>query len=335
MDEFGAQAAVGKKNIERDKKLPKVFAEVVENYTGGNPQEEAKRWVALKPKELQDRLSAVNYEVSYYMIHQLLDHFGLKKRSYLKGATHKDVPLRNEQFEKIARLKQIFLDAGLPVLSIDTKSKELLGLFHRNGHYFAQRHRLVNDHDFKNQAQGIVVPHGIYDVGDNFGYITLGASKDTSEFVCDNIRNVWQTHLQWKYPDANSVLILCDGGGSNNSRHYIVKQDFYQLAQDLEINIIVAHYPPYCSKYNPIEHRLFCHLHQSWEGAIFQNMDIVCELAQNTSTKTGLEVAVSINNKTYETQRTVREDFKNNLQNLVTFDDQMPQWNYTFLKQNR
>jgi len=160
LGEFGAQAAVGKKNIEWDKELPKVFAEVVENYTGGNPQEEAKRWVALKPKELQDRLCAVNYEVSYYMIHQLLEHFGLKKRSYLKGATHKDVPLRNEQFEKIARLKQIFLDAELPVLSIDTKSKELLGLFHRNGHYFAQRHRLVNDHDFKNQAQGIVVPHG-------------------------------------------------------------------------------------------------------------------------------------------------------------------------------
>ena len=260
---------------------------------------------------------------------------GLKKRSYLKAVSLKNVPNRNEQFEKISLLKSSFLDAGMPVLSIDTKAKEVLGNFYRNGEYYSNRQRLVNDHDFKSYAKGVVIPHGIYDVGDNFGYLSLGLSKDTSAFVCDNIMNYWQSDLQWKYPNQEWLLVLCDGGGSNNSRHYIVKQDFYNLAQILDINIVVAHYPPYCSKWNPIEHRLFCHVHHAWDGAVFQNIQIVKELAEMTSTKTGLAVKVCINSKQYQTGRTVNPIFKNDINSFVYFDEQLPQWNYSFLKTNR
>jgi hypothetical protein len=333
--EYVNKEEVGKKNLEKDSKLPKIFAEVVEDYTAGNPQEVTEKWVGLKPLEVQQKLKERDYEVSFYIIHQLLANSGLKQRSYLKAVSLDKVPYRNEQFEKISELKSLFLDAGMPVLSIDTKSKELMGNFYRKGQYYAQRHRLVNDHDFKSHAQGVLVPHGIYDVGDNFGYMTLGLSKDTSAFVCDNIEAFWRSDLQWKYLYKDWLLLLCDGGGSNNSRHYIVKQDLYQLAQNIDMNIVVAHYPPYCSKWNPIEHRLFPHVHHAWEGAVFQNIQIVKELTQNTTTKTGLEVKVRINDKKYETKRIVESDFKSNLNDFVSFDPILPQWNYKFLVKNR
>ena len=310
--------------------LPKVFAEVVENHTAGKPQDDSIRWTGLKPSEIQEKLAALNYEVSPYIIQQLLTNAGLKRRSYLKDASAKEVPFRNEQFEKIAELKTAFLDAGLPVFSIDVKHKELLGNFFRDGKYYDFKHRKVNDHDFPSLANGIVIPHGIYDIADNFGYLTLGTSKDTSEFFCDNLETCWRSDLQWKYPKADWMLLLCDGGGSNSSRHYIVKQDLYLLAQKLDMNIVVAHYPPYCSKWNPIEHRLFCHVHRAWEGTIFHNIQIVKERAELTSTKTGLGVKVSINDKKYLTKRQVSPAFKENIFDFVSFDENLPQWNYRF-----
>ena len=260
------------KKIHTNPGLTKVFAEVVEDFTAGDPERDHVKWVGLKPSHLQQKLAQRNYQVSFYIIGQLLEQAGLRKRSYLKSVCLDKVPRRDDQFNKIAALKARFLDAGLPVLSIDTKKKELLGNFHRTGHYYDCQPRNVNDHDFNSYANGQVVPHGIYDIAANFGYLTLGSSKDTSAFVCDNLMYFWGSDLQWKYPDADWMLLLCDGGGSNNARHYIVKQDFYGLAQALDINIVVAHYPPYCSKWNPIEHRLFCHLHRAWEGTVFHDM---------------------------------------------------------------
>ncbi len=192
-----------------------------------------------------------------------MDAHGFRKRSYIK-----DIPLgqsihRDEQFKYIAKLKERFLDAGNPVLSIDTKKKELIGCFHRKGHYYDQKFRKVNDHDFLSFAKAKMVPHGIYDIGQNKGYLTMGCSSDTSSFVVDNIIDHWQKDIQWDYLDKEWMLLLCDGGGSNNCRHYIFKQHLCRLARTLEMNILVAHYPPYCSKWNPIEHRLFSQVHKS------------------------------------------------------------------------
>ncbi len=302
-----------KKKVDTEPELSKIFAEVVEDYTAGKPQDNSIRWIGLKPAEIQEKLAANNYQVSPYIVQQLLANAGLKRRSYLKDASAKEIPFRNEQFEKIAELKELFLDAKFPVLSVDVKHKELIGNFFRDGKYYDCKHRKVNDHDFPSLANGIVIPHGLYDIADNFGYMTLGTTKDTSEFFCDNLATHWQSDLQWKYPNADWMLLLCDGGGSNNSRHYIVKQDLYQLAQKLDINIVVAHYPPYCSKWNPIEHRLFCHVHRAWEGTIFHNIQIVKERAELTSTKTGLGVKVIINEKEYLTKRKVEPSFKENI----------------------
>lgn len=286
------------------------------------------KWTHLKPREIRERLTKRGACVSVYIVRELLSHFGYRRRKLYKGNRLKDVKDRNEQFEHISILKKAFLDRRLPTLSIDTKKKELLGNYYRDGTHYAQQPRWVNDHDFTSLAAGLVIPHGIYDIGQNRGYLTLGTSKDTSEFVCDNIEYFWRSELQYIYPQADHILLLCDAGGSNSARHYLVKQDLYKLAQKLEINIIVAHYPAYCSKWNPIEHRLFCHLTHAWQGVVFDDIDIVKELAERTTTKTGLSVKVWINKNTYNIKRTATHIFKNNIRKYVNFSDVLPKWNY-------
>lgn len=266
--------------------------------------------------------------VSIFIIKGLLTKFKYKRRRYSKDQIIGTTENRNEQFEKISALRNAFILRGLPVLSMDTKNKEPLGNFDRKEQYFGKEKRKVNDHDFKTLANGIVIPHGLYDIAQNKGYVTLGTSKDTSEFVCDNIGWWWLNKLQWHYQNADCLLLLCDGGGSNNCNHYIVKQDLVKLAKRLNLKILMAHYPAYCSKWNPIEHKLFSQIHKAWEGSIFHNMDIVKELTKETSTKTGLEVQVRLNNKKYETGRKYNEEFKRDIEKYIIFDDQLPKWNY-------
>lgn len=323
------------KKIVTNEQLVSTFQQVVEPYTGGSPQDINMVWISLKPKEIQEKLETEGFTVSYYQAARLLSHANLKKRSYIKSATMGKVhALRNDQFEKIAAIKAFFIQQGYPAFSIDTKKKELIGNFHRLGHYYDRHARSVNDHDFESFADGKILPHGIYDLAQNTGYITLGTSKDTSAFVCDNIAHFWINHGQWIYPQQDWMLLLCDGGGSNNAKHYIVKQDFCKLAKRIHMNLLIAHYPPYCSKYNPIEHRLFSHLHHTWDGCLLSHIEIAKELAEKTSTKTGLQVKVHINEKRYETKRPVCEKFKSNIDSIIEFDQVMPQWNYAIKYKN-
>lgn len=309
--------------------MPQAVQQTVYPYTAGSPTDEKVKYTHLSPFQLALKLAEKGFaKLSAYLIKQLLKVLGFKKRKMHKDICPNEVPLRNEQFEHIAALKAAFLDKGLPVLSIDTKNKELLGPFFRNGSPFSTAPIRVLDHDFPSYADGKVIPHGIYDVGRNFGYLTLGTAHDTSAFVCDNLEYFWTTELQWIYPQADTILLLCDGGGSNNCRHYRFKQDIYQLAQRLEINIVVAHYPTYCSKWNPIEHRLFCHITRQWKGIVFENIQRVKELAEQTSTKTGLEVKVRINNFQYQIGRKTDDFFKQNVEQFITFSDLIPKWNY-------
>ena len=238
----------------------------------------------------------------------------------------KQVPERNDQFENIARLRARYAAAGNPVISLDTKKKEKLGNFYREGKLYTLEELTTWDHDFNSFAEGVVIPHGIYDLRHNVGYIQIGTSSDTSEFACDSLRYWWLTYGSQLYPDASSLLILCDGGGSNSSRHYIFKYDVQQLADELGIEIRIAHYPPYCSKHNPIEHRLFPHVTRACQGVIFTSVELVKELMSKTNTKTGLKAFVHIIDKVYATKRKVCEAFKENLP--IVFDDFLPNWNY-------
>jgi len=203
----------------------------------------------------------------------------------------------------------------------------MIGNFYRPGKLYTQERLPVHDHDFRSLATGMIVPHGLYDLYRNIGYVTLGVSHDTSEFACAGIRNWWLDHGRHDYPQATSILILCDCGGSNNARYYLFKQDLQQLADELGIEIRIAHYPPYTSKYNPIEHRLFPHLTHACQGVVFKNVKLVKDLMASAKTKTGLKVFASVIDRTFATKRKVAEDFKATMR--IKFDEYLPQWNYT------
>jgi len=202
-----------------------------------------------------------------------------------------------------------------------------MGNLYREGKLYTTAAIEVNDHDFPSLATGVAIPHGLYDLTDNVGYIQIGTSHETSEFACDSIRYWWHTYGKLRYPLATSILLLCDGGGSNNSRYYIFKQDLQTLVNELGVEIRIAHYPPYLSKYNPIEHRLFPHLTRVCQGVIFESVEMVKDLMAKAKTQTGLKVFVAILDQVYETGRKVTQEFKQTME--IVFDDYLPQWNYT------
>jgi len=207
----------------------------------------------------------------------------------------------------------------------------LIGNFSRGGELYTQERVHVNDHDFKSQADGVAIPHAIYDMNRNTGYITIGTTKDTSEFACDCIEAWWENEGKLLYPNATSILVLCDGGGSNSSRYYIFKEKLQELVNKIGIEIRIAHYPPYTSKYNPIEHRLFPHVTRACKGLIFNSIDIVEEAINQTSTKMGLKVFASVSDKIYQTGKKVTEGFKENMK--IVFDQILPRWNYCAVPQ--
>ena len=234
---------------------------------------------------------------------------------------------RNAQFENIAELKEQYLSAGHPVISIDTKKKEMLGNFHRDGVTDAVAPTIVNDHDFASASDGKVIPHGIYDVAKNEASVHLNGSCDTSELACDSIGLWFDEQGSTDYPDATELLVLCDGGGSNSSSHYIFKEDLQALSNRLGLKIRICHYPPYCSKYNPIEHRVFPHVTRACQGVPLETIETAKHYMEKTETTKGLKVVVRMLNKVYKTGRKYTKDFKQTM--TIQFDQYLPKWNYT------
>lgn len=289
--------------------------------------DETVKWTNLTRQEIADLLRAEGIEVSVTVVDQLLEKHNYRKRKAQKRLATGTHQKRNEQFENIERLKVSYQAAGNPVLSMDTKKKELIGLLYREGRLYTTEEIEVYDHDWNSLASGVAIPHGLYDLSLNVGYIHLGTSHDTGEFACDAIRHWWQYYGSAEYVTASSILLLCDGGGSNSSRQYLFKQDLQTLVNELGIEIRIAHYPPYTSKYNPIEHRLFPHLTRACQGVIFDSVEMVKDLMASSKTKTGLKVFTAVLDKVYETGRKVTEEFKQTME--IVFDNYLPQWNYT------
>lgn len=284
------------------------------------------KWTNLSRRQIAERMGALGTPVSRDVVSQLLRQHGYRRRKAQKKKTmghHRD---RNAQFEKIARLRKKYLKAGLPVISIDTKKKELLGDFYREGQIDAQATIETNDHDFSSTGSGVVIPHGVYDVGRNRGFLHLNTSHDTSELACDSIASWWDEHGRGEYPGAKKILVLCDGGGSNSATRYVFKEELQKLALRLGVEIRVAHYPPYCSKYNPIEHRLFPHVTRACRGVIFRTLATARYYMAKASTQTGLTVTVTMLEKVYETGRKCAEGFKESM--TIAFDKVLPKWNY-------
>lgn len=309
--------------------MNEAFDDVLKDYTAGDPMKIDIQWTNLTHQEIAERLDEAGFCVSRNIAKQLLDKncYVKRKAQKSKAMKHYNNCDRNSQFENIASLKEQFWDSPNPILSMDSKKKEYIGNFYRDGRLYTRSVIETFDHDFNSFAEGVIIPHGLFDLKRNIGYLHLGTSRDTSEFACDNIELWWLEHGRKNYPLATSVLLLCDGGGSNNANHYLFKEDLQNLSDRIGINIRVAHYPPYTSKYNPIEHRLFPHVSRACQGMVFESVSLVKELMLKTQTKTGLQVFVEVIDKLYQTGRKYSEDFRANMK--IRFDELLPKWNYT------
>lgn len=308
------------------------FREVVEQHAAGSPVKD-QTWTDLSVAQIQQRLQEKNLHVCLDVVRDLLDEegYGLRKmQKYLDMGQHQD---RDAQFLNIARIKAEYLASEDPILSIDTKKKEWLGTFYRGGKLYTKRFGqiLAWDHDYQRFATGVVVPYGLYDLKRNAGYVNIGTSKDTSELATDSIEWWWRERGQYLYPKAKSVCLLADGGGSNHVDKYLFKEDLQKLSDRIGLEIRMAHYPPYCSKYNPIERRLFCHLTRAAQGVMFDTVETVKYLLEKARTEAGLSVVVAVSHKVYQLGRKYADGFKQNMK--ILFDDHLPRWNYRAIPQ--
>ena len=313
--------------------LKKNFLEVLRDYTAGDPMREGIRWTNLTRKEIVERLAKTSTPVSDTVVKQLLEEHQFVRRKARKVLAMGEVAGRNEQFERIKFWRHEYWDSPDPILSMDTKKKEHLGKYYREGRLYTRDPLRVYDHDFEHAADGVIIPRGLYDSKRNVGHLYLGLSCDTSLFVCDSIAHWWFRFGRRHYPRARSLLLLSDSGGSNDCRHYIFKEDLQALADRLNLEIRVAHYPPYCSKYNPIEHRLFPHMTRACRGVILDCLETYQQLVKKTRTSTGLRVTVEVIKKVYELGRKYSANFKQTMR--VVFDDILPQWNYRAIPWSR
>lgn len=288
-------------------------------------------WTNLSLRELSRRLVELGTPASRRVIRRLLRKLKIGRRTARKKKTMGQHPDRNAQFETIQKHREEYQAAGDPVISIDTKKKELLGNFHRAGTTYTQQTVEVFDHDFPSAGSGKLIPHGIYDLANNHASIHLNTSHDTGELCCDSIALWWEEHGRAAYPNAKRLLILCDGGGSNSATQYLFKEDLQRLANRLGVALRVAHYPPYCSKYNPIEHRVFPHMTEACRGVIFHTVEMARRFIERAKTSTGLRVTVSLLGKVYATGRKCVVGFKESMK--IVFDDHLPKWNYRALPQ--
>ena len=262
-----------------------------------------------------------------------LDSLKIGVRKMIKTIAGGSSVDREQQFDLIAGHIKDYQAAGNPVFSIDAKSKEFLGQLYRTGRIRTSEPFEALDHDFPSWATGVVIPHGIYDIGRNAGHINIGLSHETSRFAIDSLKWYWNRIGKQCYPDANSILLLCDCGGSNSASKYIFKHYLQNLVDQIGIEIRVAHFPSYCSKYNPIERRFFPHVGRACSGMLFDKLETVVDLMRSASTRTGLRTTVNVMRGLYETGENATEQMKAALRTI--FDSLIPKWNYRFSPINR
>ena len=286
------------------------------------------KWTYLTPRELVLLLSKKGIKVCERVVKRLLKELGIGRRKLFKNKVMKEVENRNEQFEIIGKYKEEYLSKGCVVLSIDTKKKELLGPFYREGYLYSEKAVICYDHDFANFATGKIVPYGIYDLGRNEGYITIGQSADTAEFSVACLRSYWKKYGSKKYDKDKPILILADGGGSNGSRNRLFKQELQDWADDENLEIRICHYPPYCSKYNPIEHRLFPSITKSLKGVMLDSVDTVIKLIKERTKLATSSLKVFANKMTREFKTGIKV-YDNYLDYCdIQFDEILGKWNY-------
>ena len=307
-----------------------MFDRIISHHVAGCPVAGVK-WTYLSIIELKACLFACGYSVSRKVVKRLLKGAGLGRRKLSKYQTMKQTEGRDTQFKIISAYKQYYLARGWAVWSIDTKKKELFGPFYRAGTVYAQGRVGCYDHDFSSFATGKMVPYGIYDVGKNAGYMMLGQSDDTAQFALCCIKTYWKQFGQHHYTANKPILILADGGGSNGSRTRLFKQELQKWANEEGLKIRIAHFPPYCSKYNPIEHRLFPTITRALNSVMLDSIDTAIKLIQTRTqlTNSNLKVHAQKIEQSFKKGVKVPDNYLEKCN--IIFDNILGKWNYRVL----
>jgi len=317
--------------IDNDISLEHDLELLVEPLTRGDPGSPL-RWTCKSTRKLSEELNKYGHRIGDRKVADLLHglHYSLQGNVKTReGSSHPD---RNAQFEYINTLTATCQKRNQPVISVDTKKKELVGDFKNNGTEWRPKSRPeeVRVHDFANKELGKAVPYGVYDITKNQGWVTVGTDHDTSDFAIDTIWTWWKRMGRYAYPDSSELLILADGGGSNGSRSRLWKIGVQRLSNKTGLKVTVCHFPPGTSKWNKIEHRLFSFITQNWRGRPLTSHEVIVNLIGNTTTQNGLKVKAKLSNKKYATGIKISDE---DLAKIKIKPKQFHgEWNYTIYK---
>jgi hypothetical protein len=318
---------VGRKLAElKDPDIEPALERMLSDEVAGDPMG-CQKWVRSSLRHLSKHLKEQGHQAGIGTVSRLLRKMGYSLRVNKKkqaGAQHPD---RDQQFRYIAVLKAQFLGEGLPVISIDTKKKELIGNYRREGESW-RRKPIEVDSYFASYAQCVAVPFGIYDIAQNTGYVTVGISNNTSEFAVNCLESWWSLHGRSAYPHGDRLLVLADGGGANGYNLRTWKKDLQdRLCDAFGLTVTLSHYPPGCSKWNPVEYRLFSHISINWAGQPLRNLDVMLAFIRGTTTTAGLKVEARLDQGIYRKGRKVTDRQLKEL--ALSTHDVCPRWNYT------
>jgi hypothetical protein len=326
----------GRKSIhQRDPAMVTELERLVDPATRGDPLSPL-RWTCQSTRQLAQALSDAGHAVSYPVVAETLHQLGYSLQANVKtkeaSSRHPD---RDAQFQYINHQVLAFLDRGLPVISVDTKKKELVGEYRNAGAEWQPRGQpeQVQVHDFPDPRLGKTIPYGIYDVGRNLGWVNVGWDHDTASFAVSSIRRWWLDMGMELYPNASELLICADGGGSNGYRVRLWKVELQTMADQLGLTITVSHLPPGTSKWNKIEHRLFSHISMNWRGRPLTSHEVIVDLIGNTTTTKGLRVKAALDKNTYQTKVHVSDEQLASV--AIRRHDFHGDWNYTIQPRQR
>ena len=314
--------------VDEDPRVVGALEALVEPTARGDPRSPL-RWTCKSTRRLAEELTRQGHRLSHTKVAQLLEGLGYSlqgTRKTKEGATHPD---RNAQFAYINEQVQAFQRRGQPVVSVDTKKKELVGDFANGGREYQPKGQpeKVRVYDFVDKDLGKAIPYGIYDLTANCGWVSVGLDHDTAQFAVATLRRWWQQMGRKVYGKARELLITADGGGSNGSRCRLWKVELQRLADETGLTITVCHFPPGTSKWNKIEHRMFCHITENWRGRPLINHEVIVSLIANTTTKAGLQIKAALDSGPYPTGLKVTEEQMRTL-NLHPADFHGEDWNY-------
>jgi len=320
----------GRKRIrDQNPELVKKIEDLIDETTRGDP-ESPLRWTCKSVRNVEKSVQKAGYSVSYRTVARILNEQGYSLQANRKTSEGKNDHLdRDRQFHYINEQAKRFLRDGEPVISVDTKKKELIGRYKNAGREWEKKGRAVEvlSHDFPDPEVPKAVAYGIYDIGKNAGWVNVGVDADTAEFSVESIRRWWKWMGKKRYPKAKDILICADSGGSNGYRSHLWKRELQTLANQKKLRITVCHFPPGTSKWNKIEHRLFSYISMNWRGRPLTDYQTVVNLIASTTTKAGLTVKVRLDKKTYQRGIKVSPDEINQL--ALRQHEFHGEWNYT------